>query len=619
MRTHKLLLFRAMVITMFLSSVSYGAIYYINDGVAVSGVGDSNAPGSTFTTSGSLSWSTATGASYPAYGTDYTYSNGGSATGTFTFQGIPTADYYAYAGWSPPTSTASRTADGTITVTGTSSSIVANPVNHKKHADGSNGVNYTGSGFFPVQSGSVYQPYQPITLGAGSTIVYTEGTEGSPDDRISADVVVISTDLLIDDIGMLASGAAYVQTWDEYTNNLGEYSYGYHLAASPTASNKFTYNLGAALDATQPKELKVSWMGRDSRETAVTYRVTHAGGITDITVNQQEDASGATIPDTAWSGFRSLGAFQFNASSKLEVVPSTSGAGSVSADTIALGSVTQRNIVANFDDGDTSTDVDGFPGRGGEGWAGGWQTYASSSGTTAATVTTANALGDQGDPYLSVVGSGTDSIDHLVRRQYGEFGDVNPASPHRVSWQWRFDGDMADLNSSNDRIHFFGQDNAHTGSGGDNSWLIGWIAADGSYDIHQGKWYFYDRVDGAFSKANMLNTNLDLVVGAVYDFSVVVDPQSGTYDAWMSDGTNSFAAADLTFRNGETGVFDWLHFGGAMSDAADDWAFSLDSITIENVPEPATVGLLILAMPGLLLLGRRTRRGRRAQRATLPS
>ena len=99
-----------------MNSTACGAIYYINDG------GETNAAGSTFTTSSG--WSYSTGASYGAYGGDYHHTPGGDATGTFTFQGIPTAQYYVYAGWSPPTSTASRTQDGTITVNGPSGSLV---------------------------------------------------------------------------------------------------------------------------------------------------------------------------------------------------------------------------------------------------------------------------------------------------------------------------------------------------------------------------------------------------------------------------------------------------------------------------------------------------------------
>lgn len=815
-----------------LVSAANGAIYYINDG------GQTNASGSTFvTTTGS--WSVSSSSSYPAYGGDYTHSVGGDATGTFTFGG-PAGCYYVYAGWSPPDNPASRTQDGTITVTGPNDSIMSYPVNHEKRADGvTAGKNYTGSGFFPVQTSTVQKP---ITMGAGSTITYTDGTETPNNDRIAADVVVLSTDMLIDDLSTLTSQTtAYTLSENPTTNVLGEFCYGYNYIASPAVTDVFTYNIGAALPEPTAKELKVSWYAASSRDQLVNYRVTHAEGVTDVPVNQRRLADASLPGSPVWSGFRTLGTFSLDANSKLEIIPRGGGQGSVSADTIALANTPEWDIAANFNAENTTADTDGYAGKagngwanawnayaasptvtrdnpignegdkflsvpntssnpivrrkitstddiditqphtvswqwrfdgnwasvggdandrihffaaadaqsgtnsgnawllgmvahnsfhegnwyafdggsssswgvgnhrdsgmavqpdtvydfkvvvdpihgtydttitdgittvtmphltfrnrttladgvswdylhfggnansasdnikfaldsvrvnsspcvvanfsdgntpgtidtytgstGGAGWVGGWSTYGTSDVTVTPTVSLTDPLGSPCDPYLSVTASGAG--DRTLRRHYEAYGDLDPAKPHRISWTWRFDGDPADLNSVNDRIHFFGQDNAHSGSGADNSWLIGWVAADGSYDIHEGHWYFYDRVDGSFNKGNMVNTGLELDPDAIYDFAVTVYPDLGTYDAWLSDGTNRYGATGLTFRNGDTGVYDWIHFGGCSSADGDDWAFSLDSVKIEYVPEPATIGLLL---GGLAALARRRRR-----------
>ena len=832
MRKREVVVLCVAALLVLLAAASHGGIYYINDG------GQTNASGSTFVTTPTASWTHATPTTLIAYGGDYTHSAGGAATGTFTLAGLADGCYYVYAGWSPPADPASRTQDGTITVTGLTDSIVSYPVNHEKRADGvTAGANYSGSGFFPVQSGTVQQP---IRLGAGSTIVYTDGTEPPPGDRISADVVVLSTDMLIDNISTLTTQtAAYSLMENATTNVLGEYCYGYNYVASPTATDVFTYNLGAALPEPAAKELKVSWYAASSRDDRITYRVTHAEGVTDVIVNQRLMADATTPSSPVWSGFRTLGTFSLDASSTLEVIP-RGGQGSVSADTIALAKTPEWDIAANFNAGNTTADPDGYAGKagngwatawsataasptvtrtnpigndgdkflsvpntgtapiirrqfgstddldvtqphtvtwswrfdgewadvggdandrihffaaadaqtgtnaanawlvgmvahssfyekywyafdgttssswakanhkstgmlvqpgvvydfkvvvdpthgtydatisdgtttvtlphltfrnrstlsdgiswdylhfganagtsgdditfaldsvrissspnivanfsdgntpgaidtytgstGGAGWVGGWGSHAS-TGSTTATVATADPLGSPCDPCLSV--SATGSGDHLVRRRYEAFGDLDPAKPHRISWTWRFDGNVAQQTHFNDRIHFFGQDNAHTGTGGDNSWLIGWIGDDGSLDIHEGYWYFYDRLNGSFTKENMVNTGLGLDPSAIYDFAVTVYPELGTYDAWMSDGTNSYAATGLTFRNGDTGVYDWIHFGGSASADGDDWAFSLDSVKIEYVPEPATIGLLL---GGLAALARRRRR-----------
>ena len=578
-------------------SLGHAAIYYIDDSSGT------NASGSTFSVSPAASWAVQTTTGY-AYGDYYTYEKAGitvPGTATYAFNG-PTDTYYVYAGWSPP-ATPVRTQTGIITVNGTSGTIAATGINHRLLADGSApGADLRGSGFFPVTAGTAYQA---IELGPGSTIVYSD----LDNDRLSADVVVLSTDLLIDDISTLTTdvNSAYVLTWNTYTNNVGEYSYGYSYAAAPAggaAGDTFEYNIGAALGAgtVVNKDLEVSWLASTSRDPNVTYRITHTGGTTDVKVNQLRNAAGATVSGPVWSGFRSLGVYEFDAASKVELI--ASGGGATAADTIALGRVIPRNrygIVADFDDGNSSTAVDGYPGTAGKGWATAWSPYDTGSITR---VTTANPIEGPDDPYLSFVS--TKAGNHMVRRQYQQYAEVDPAEPHRITWKWRFDGDVADMTTFGDRIHFFGDDAAETGSALGNSWLISWTDASGtSYTVPDREWWFFDgAADNAYNGANMVSSGIGLEAGIVYEFEVMVYPADGKYDAWMSNGTDIFAAYGLTFRNRTTGVYDWLHFGGLTSADSDDWAFSLDSVRV-YVPEPATVAILL---GGLGMLARRRRR-----------
>jgi hypothetical protein len=79
----------------------------------------------------------------------------------------------------------------------------------------------------------------------------------------------------------------------------------------------------------------------------------------------------------------------------------------------------------------------------------------------------------------------------------------------------------------------------------------------------------------------------------------------------VGDGTNTFSGTDFQFRNGLASTTaanapDTLFFGIQSSATADNHAYSLDSLTITAIPEPATVALASLA--GIGLLARRRRR-----------
>ena len=242
----------------------------------------------------------------------------------------------------------------------------------------------------------------------------------------------------------------------------------------------------------------------------------------------------------------------------------------------------QAATLANFDDGNGAVSPDQFVGTAGDGWAGAW------SGTgTSSTVTATNPLNGAGDPYLS--SGGTGSGNRTLRRQ---FSSPNPSNPYSIRWQWRFDGNFSQFGQANDRIHFFGDNSLEGGSGSGNSWLIGVTANRSGFGDVNGEFYFFDGSGGSgFSVANMFDTDLVLQDDTIYNFEVIVDPASATYSASVTDGINSASADGLGFRNGTPGVYDILHFGMSASTGGDDLTFALDSISIAETPEPASIAL----------------------------
>ena len=193
-------------------------------------------------------------------------------------------------------------------------------------------------------------------------------------------------------------------------------------------------------------------------------------------------------------------------------------------------------------------------------------------------------------PALSV--HFTNAGGRTLRRAFSKTPAFDPAKPHRIEWRWRFDGKPADFgNSFNDRINFFAADQPQGGSNGNSSWLIGISSASElGREVHEGKWFFFDRQDdGDFKKENMVSTGLTLVPGTVYSFSVTVDPAGGVYSATISDGTRSFSEAGLRFRNDHKGAHPVLHFGGSASSAGDDHRFSLGEVRITPLAGGAAI------------------------------
>ncbi len=559
-----------------------GAIYYLDDG------GDTNAPGSTVALAGSgAGWASRSGT---AYGGDYRLEVDytGDKTATYTFN-VPVGDYYVYAGWSPVNS-GSRATDTTVTVTGTAASA-SKTVSQRRYADQTTPptANYQGSGFYQVTDAA-------IELGPGSTVVYSDGTDG----RMSADVVFASTDLLVDDFGPYVSnpGGTYTARWNAYSSLLDDLSYGYHMAGSPSASDIFTYDLGAAY-GDGGAEVKVSWQA-GNRDANVTYRLTHADGVETVVVDQRRLADGVSDAGGAaakWSGFYTLGTYRLDASSTLEIVPS--GSGQVCADTLALTATKAPDAIqADFTDGNGSVQADQFRGRAGMGWQTNWQVRGNgqASVTTHATPTEVREAGDPGfAEVLPGAGSYLDASIHMksdssigqacIARPYESFAGIDPTQPHTIQFALRIDENMGTgttFVNQEDRYFLFDAPELKDGTKSDCSWILAAFGATRSdSNFNAGEWVFLDSTSGGFYGNEWVNSGITLSTGTTYTFAVQVDPANGSYDVAVSDGTRGRVYTDLGFRTAADAVGQYIHFGGRGNRAADDRQLSLDLLRID--------------------------------------
>ena len=272
----------------------------------------------------------------------------------------------------------------------------------------------------------------------------------------------------------------------------------------------------------------------------------------------------------------------------------------------SIGLTAHHQIVARFDDLNVPNKIDTFnSAAAGGGWAGEWGTAGTG---ISATVVAADPLNGPDDPYLqvSLVNTSTTSQDYEIRREFEDFGRIDINGQHKVSWKWRFDGDLADFNDSGeDRIHFFADNDASAGTNDSNAWLIG-VTSERSGFV-DGDFYFFDGSDSnTFSGANTVQTGITLQEDVVYSFDVWVDPDTKSYSARITDEFgNSFFASGMKFRNYLTAnmpdmTWNRLHFGASANGLDDDLSFSLDSVVISQVPEPSTIALAVL---GLVLWG----------------
>ena len=184
-----------------------------------------------------------------------------------------------------------------------------------------------------------------------------------------------------------------------------------------------------------------------------------------------------------------------------------------------------------------------------------------------------------------------------ITHYYGS--DIDVTQKHRISFTIRIDEDFSrsGFNEFNDRYTIFDSSSERTGPYAQTAWIIMAYATEGSYanaeDI--GTWCFYDGKNNGNTKLHAdqnVNTDIALVQGGVYDFTITVNPKTKTYDATVTDGTKSFTASNLHWRSasdivGGTFVASAWAYGNGTEDHR---AFSIDNLAFEslaNIPDKA--------------------------------
>jgi hypothetical protein len=248
-------------------------------------------------------------------------------------------------------------------------------------------------------------------------------------------------------------------------------------------------------------------------------------------------------------------------------------------------------VIADFSGGNGTATPDQYLGTSGAGWSGAWVQPAGLSGT----VVNTSPL-DGGGNYLQANLSST-SAGLFINRSW-DSAAAPYTDPLTISWTFRFDSPLTNFTAAADTIGFL------EGVGANSTFQINALGL-GSGGAPTRTWAFYDgnQDGGAFNANNYVSTGMALVSGTVYEFSVTLDPSTRTYVGTVSNGTTTFVSDPLGFRTSAFSANGSVQFGMRQSTGTDNFQFSLDSIQI--VPEPSALGLVLLGLAGFGLRRRR--------------
>lgn len=274
----------------------------------------------------------------------------------------------------------------------------------------------------------------------------------------------------------------------------------------------------------------------------------------------------------------------------------------------AVPSWSLAQIVANFDGGNSNAVVDAWQGTGGNGWAAGWLTNANANTTSLSTVINTAPLTSGSGNYVSStfeIASGTGNRAYTIRRAYD---GVDLAQIHEISFLYRLDA----LNATG-QIHFYDDTRGVKSVSGSpllpqNTTTTWNITANRSGSL----WSDWGGINGDI--ATVVASTVRLYEGDTYAFNVELNPAVNTYRYTVTNldftansrdiGTNSFTSTWLEFAQKTGEVHGQFVAMGRVFQSSGE--FSLDSVAITQIPEPAQ-SVVWVALTAVLLAATRRR------------
>ena len=245
-------------------------------------------------------------------------------------------------------------------------------------------------------------------------------------------------------------------------------------------------------------------------------------------------------------------------------------------------------VVANFDAGNSTEEVDAFPGMPGDGWASRWDVTEQGTGHCTATAQNTSPVDD--GYYLSVaVNNPAGATYSNVSRSYAIEDEtdkrINLKVYHRIQFSLRIDeATIADLDSAVDKYVISLSSAATTDMGPRDVFCIfatGDAAEYGEQAVR--KWALING-DRKGEIDSVIGSGVSLTSGGTYFFEIDVNAEDRTYQVRITSGAASFESEILDWRTADDNAGGHLNFICRCDSPDDTRAFSLDSIKITQEP-----------------------------------
>lgn len=284
----------------------------------------------------------------------------------------------------------------------------------------------------------------------------------------------------------------------------------------------------------------------------------------------------------------------------------------ITAVSFAAASSAHAVLIADFVGGAGTAAPDQYAGIAGNGWTAAWRNSTNGSTNLATAVANTNPINGGGN-YLTVNPNG--NSDQFFGRAFdgtGSSGGVDATGTVTYSFDLRIDSLAGFGDSSNDQFSFHVTNGSNTSNDYNVTNTSSFIIR--AYGVttgtaQAGKWAFYNGLGdaGGFNANNFVDSGMTLTANAIYHFTITSNAATEKYDISVSDGTTTVSQTNLGWRTdknfnagGGNTLQNILAFGGREGTAAEDFAYSIDNISITAVPEPTTALLGSLGLIGLL-------------------